>query len=587
MGIIKHNLLPKQRPRKHNLEVNIDLYPYAQDLYDELDSIGIINRIKQIPQLGVIKVPDKMSKSRYDYTILQLYLHQLIRHGIQSELLLTYNNKVESTEFPNIPNHNWSVIPTICDILQLFTIAYNVGHFFNTFTSSRTVTMLAAEDANFKELILNASTNPRYKDAALTILEEKNYKRLHLLNSLLVLEKCAQTKQSVLLATEILYAYINQDTLEQDNKLIYIFHIFKTVRNIAYMAYDLQIANTPITIDLCNQSAMELILKELLSKYNNSQSSTQLVNSISKLLDDTVYNENSNAICYYKISRRMVKLLSRESPYSKKNYYDSYFINLDSVLNSSYSHNRDYNQDHILKLTFAKSSVAIAEALLMELEHLNNTRVGYYDRSSGEQTILISIRKNCDRIQSTTAAFKTLQCVIKSLRQIKNITPSDVRFLLCTKFFLYYFFDMNPLVINPTIHKEICVLCTRGKNKRINEIKSLLKNSIGNEDEKHETQFLLNNLSDDSINDTSICIPASILVYPKSKVGESLCEFDGLIIHPLRKKEQVIFMEAKNTSYKPSYGKNCLVKALTKLKIAYKDEDVKRIGHDAVFKYTI
>ena len=58
------------------------------------------------------------------------------------------------------------------------------------------------------------------------------------------------------------------------------------------------------------------------------------------------------------------------------------------------------------------------------------------------------------------------------------------------------------------------------------------------------------------INDTSICIPASILVYQKEKAGQKLCEFDGMIIHPMRKKKQIVFLEAKNTKVNPSRGKN-------------------------------
>ena len=43
---IKYDLLPKQKTQKHNLRVEIDLYPYATELYEELDEIGIIERIK-------------------------------------------------------------------------------------------------------------------------------------------------------------------------------------------------------------------------------------------------------------------------------------------------------------------------------------------------------------------------------------------------------------------------------------------------------------------------------------------------------------------------------------------------------------
>jgi len=60
MKIINYDLLTKQKSRKHNLKVEIDLYPYAAELYDELNKIGITGIIKHIPQLGVIKVPKKL-----------------------------------------------------------------------------------------------------------------------------------------------------------------------------------------------------------------------------------------------------------------------------------------------------------------------------------------------------------------------------------------------------------------------------------------------------------------------------------------------------------------------------------------------
>ena len=42
------DLLPKQKLCKQILKVEIDLYSYAAELYDELEQIGIINRVKEI-----------------------------------------------------------------------------------------------------------------------------------------------------------------------------------------------------------------------------------------------------------------------------------------------------------------------------------------------------------------------------------------------------------------------------------------------------------------------------------------------------------------------------------------------------------
>lgn len=588
MGKIKHNLLPNQRSRQYNLKADIDLYPYAQELYDELDKIGVIDRLMHIPQLGVIKTSKKLSKTRYDYIMLQLYLHQLVKNNLQSQLRLTYNNSVKAKEFRT--DYMYDIkdkTPTIGDILQILTIIYNIGHFYNTFTSSRAIIMISVKNKTFMDMLLNALEDQRYKDAVSMVIEKRDYQRFHLLNSILILKKCDKNKRSISIAIEILYAYINQAKLKKDSKLAYIFDIFKTVRNVSYMAYDLQIANTPITIDLCNTTAMLLLLRELLSEYNNTQLSHDLLTSIGKLLDDTVYNENSNAICYYKISQRMVKLLSQENTFSEKDYYSEYFFNHDSILNLNYSHKRDFIQEQILKLTFNNEEKSFSESLLSNLESINNTRVGYYDRHKGERTILVSIKKNCCQTSKIIAAFKILKCTISYLKRVDGISAYDTRFLLCTKFFLFYFFDENPIVIKPTIDKEKCVICTRGRSARVKAINTLLKNTVGNEDQRHETQFIIDYLKEDNINDTSICIPASIVVYRKDLTGEKLCELDGLVIHPMRKQYQILFFEAKNTSTNPSYGKKCLKEKLEKLNIKYDSNSIKIFGYDALLMHTL
>ena len=586
---IKHALLPKQKTRKHNLKVEIDLYFYATELYEELDKIGIINRIKEIPQLGVIKVNKKLAKTRFDYVMLQVYLHKMIKANLQGKLRFSYNNYINSEEFGHdyqYPDKK-SKKPSIGDILQILTIIYNIGHFYNTFTASRSITMLSSEDKAFYNLVVNASTDERYQNVAKAILQRKNYQRLHLLNSLLILEHCDTSKQSISVAIEILYAYINEQLLNEENKLKYIFDIFKKIRTISYMAYDLQIAETPLTIDLCNEKAILLLLEELLSEYNNNQSSNFLLHSITKLLDDTVYNENSNAICYYRISRKMVSLLTKEPNYSRLDYYKDLFDDKKSLLNRIHAHKRDYHQSQILKLTFSAESRKQSEQLLLDLDKINNTRVGYYDRHSGEQTILVSIKKNCNSAAKRVAAYKTMKCAVNYIRRIiPNPLPIDKRYLLSVKFFFFYLFDENPVVIKPTISRDVCVICTRGKNTRVKEIQSRLKDSIGNEDENHEIEFLLSNIKDDTVNDTSITIPASIIVY-KNSDGSKLSEFDGMIIHPMRKNNQIIFLEAKNRDKQPSFGKNCLKDKFNKFSFDYLEEDIHVVDCDAYLKFTI
>lgn len=281
--LISHDLLKTQKTRKQHLRVIVELYDYATELYNELSRIGIIEQLSNVPQLGAIRVEHKLEKSRYDYVILQLYLHQLVQENLGKNLKFTYGSGIRLHEFGADESKLEGIgAISVADIVQVLTLAYNIGHFYNTFVSSRAVIMMANANETFRQLLYNGSTDERFSQVLETYLADKNYLRFHLLNSLLVLDKCNPDLYSVKLAREILYAYINEDTLEQNNKLKYAFSIFRSIRSVAYIAYDLQVAKVSFTIDLNDEKAMILLLGELLSQYNDRRSSTQLIQSISK-----------------------------------------------------------------------------------------------------------------------------------------------------------------------------------------------------------------------------------------------------------------------------------------------------------------
>lgn len=586
--LISHDLLKTQKTRKQHLRVTVELYDYATELYNELSRIGIIEQLSNVPQLGAIRVEHKLEKSRYDYVILQLYLHQLVQENLGKNLKFTYGSGIRLHEFGADESKLEGIgAISVADIVQVLTLAYNIGHFYNTFVSSRAVIMMANANETFRQLLYNGSTDERFSQVLETYLADKNYLRFHLLNSLLVLDKCNPDLYSVKLAREILYAYINEDALEQNNKLKYAFSIFRSIRSVAYIAYDLQVAKVSFTIDFNDEKAMILLLGELLSQYNDRRSSTQLIQSISKLLDDAVYNENSNVLCHCGIAKRMVNVLKRDCDFENEDYYADYFLNGNSPLNEKQSLKTDYDKKQILKLTFDKKDGAIAERLFSDLESLQNVRVGYYDRSNGDKTIVLAVKKSITAEKKQKAAFKVLKATVAALRKVGSIKDYDKRYLLSTKFFLYYLFDENPVNIKPTMNEERCVLCTKGKSKRIKNLKNLLETSHAGEDAKHEVEFMESQLVQDYRNDTSICVPASIEVSKKEEPGKQLCEFDGIVIHPMRKSEQVVFLEAKNTADRPGYGKKCLRRKLSKLKVSYKEEEIIVVDHDAVMKYSV
>ncbi len=95
---INYNLLPSQKRRKQSLKITVDLFPLAEELFEELNKIGAIDRLKHVNQLGMINVPRELKKSRYDYVVLQLYLHQIIRENIQDCLEFRYSNRLKISD---------------------------------------------------------------------------------------------------------------------------------------------------------------------------------------------------------------------------------------------------------------------------------------------------------------------------------------------------------------------------------------------------------------------------------------------------------------------------------------------------------
>lgn len=577
---INHDLLRKQKRRSNKTHVKIDIYDYATELWNALSKLEIIDRMKHIPQLGVIKVNKGLKKSRYDYVILQLYFHQIVRKCLKNKLELTYNNGINAEEFCFPFTYPDGVKkPTIMDLLQLFTIAYNIGHFYNTFVASRAAVMLANENKCFKELIINASPCEKFKLTANKIIEDENYHRFHLLNSLLILDRC-ESCFPVILAKQLIYSYLNVSELSNNSKLHYVFRLFKAIRGVAYISYDLQIAGIPFTFDITNEKQLALFFGELLSEYNDKTSIRQLVDAISKMLNDTVYNEQTNAICYYQISKRILKQINKSENFEKQIYYDSLWKDSNSIFNRKYSQNKPYTEMGILKLTFSVEERDIAVELLHTLDKLNGTYAGYYDRPSGARTVLVSISKKA--IHNEVIAFRILKKVVSSLRSISNITSDDPRFLLAVKFFLFHYMK-SPIRIKATIDDKICVICTRGRNKRIKEIENLLSKNIGTEDQRHEIDHLKYCTTLNKSNNTTILVPGSIIVYNSDNPDKMVCEFDGLAIYPTQKENQILFLESKNM-HETGKANHCLCRKFEQLKLPYDKKQIHYHGQD-VYMY--
>ena len=579
---------------------NILIFEMAAELYEVLEQEGLIKKIKETQLLGNILVKKSDSYSRFDYAMMQLYLFQFIRGKLEIKLPAGLGSKYHYSEFSDkniskISDYEQKKEPTIIELLQVMVLIYNIGHFRNTFTSSRAMVEILQSNASLYDNFILNFEHDIHKKIARKIIDSNGYHRFHLLNSLLLLLDMDGNSIAVNFAINLLTEYLLPEK-NQSARTRKVFTLFKLVREVSFTAMDLAIAPVPVYLDIHNDKNLKMLLNERLSEFNDHRQINNLFKGLNKLLQDTVYNEENSVIIQFDITRRMTnKVLKSPSIIEKlsinyKDFITSTEEDNYNTFNKKYSENRDFDSDNILKLSFEGRFQKDIEKLVKELGKINFVKAAWYYRINEKRvTMLVTIKKTANNFSLTS--FKVMRKILKELSNLRKNNKEELfetQILLTTKFFLYYLFDRNNVILEGTIHNEICVLMDQGTKKRIKSIDDLLKNhsDTTNKDSIHEIDFLKKILESETTNELTVTVCSSILVKNKTQVKEDLAEFDGLIIFPNRDKNQVIFAESKNTKKKLNFSVKCLKGKFDKVEIDYND-DFQTINKDCKYIYSI
>ena len=577
----------------------IDLFPYATSLYEVLDKKGIVEEVKNTPLLGNITVRKSNNYSRFDYIMMQLYIYQFVKKNLNEDLELSLGNKVKFKEFENrvieLSEKDFPKTPSIADVLQLLSIIYNMGHFKNTFTSSRAMmNTIKSKEILLENFLLNFEYE-KHKEIALNIIDSNNYHRFHLLNSLLMLCDIEKSNKIVSFSINILTEYLMPND-KQSKKIQYIFRLFKSIREISFVTLDLSIAPVPIYIDIYNDNHLKVLLKERLSAFNNKKQITNLFQGLSKILQDTVYNEEANVLIQYDISRRMTQDALKYSNVEtalRFNYLEfirSNSINAVDIFNKKYSKSMDFDEGNILKISFKHEKQDEIEMLIRNLNKINFVKAGWYFRiNEYKVTLLVAIKKKCKTKKQV--AFKIARLLLNYLYNIQNKDENEHchnQILLTIKYLLFYMFNEHRVILDGKLDSETCVLLDRGCNQRVKSIEKLIKKSTNkNPDDIHEVRVLKEILKRDKKNDIGITVCSSIVVKDNKDYSKKKVEFDGLVLFPNRKEYQVIFVESKNTKEQPVFGKRCLKEKFNKLNIEYIEDDIDVFDMNCKYIYKI
>ena len=564
----------------------VDITKCTEVIITELNNCGFFERLKNIPQLGAIRVKKDLKIYRYEYVLLQLHFQEVLRNR-KPNLKYSYSNSPGNASYLGSTHKTkysgW-------DILQTLTVIYNIGHFNNTFTSSKAFVSLL-NNKEFKDFILKQSDDERFREIVDFIRLNDDYLHAHFINSWIMLERCDQSKDEIKFALDLIYNYIFlKNGVIDDDRLLYFFSLFKQIRSVAYYAYDLQIANQPFTIDLCNDNDVGNFLEAIVTQYDDNTAYIKMLKCFQKLLNETLYNKKEEVIAFDAAAKSIVNKYSKDKV---SNYLVDFVLNENSIFNEKLNISHNYDTTNVLKISFSMDEMELFNWIYQKMNHTESICCGYYHRNNGNKTLVIGLRSNCN--DPVKASFHVLSLLTSKLYSYKrnmneNTEFYDKRYINIVKFFLQTLLPNSQAFLNKTItyDDEKVVFVTRGKKQKIRLLDHILNESKESLPQNNEVETIKGYLEKDNSNDISVIIPCSILFSERDNIGKMRAELDGLVIHPNR--NIVIFFESK--VYKKVRNKNnkaidCLVKKLDQFEINYRLEDIERLGKNAYYEHHV
>lgn len=214
--------------------IEIELYDFAENLYKILKSKGEIQRLQSLAHLGVLQdLFPGIKHSRWDYTIVNLYLIDLLRlEGLSSA------KKVGSLRLSGK------------DMLQTMALIANIGHIPGTFAVEKGIMRAIYQDSTIYDKIIEGSS---FKKSQLT-KSQLNYIFINKLLACLKLQDWIQNanddeNKQILQAVHILAKDLFLNTSDKEHRKI-ILSYFNQIRRMSYQYLDSIYVDLPIVIDL-------------------------------------------------------------------------------------------------------------------------------------------------------------------------------------------------------------------------------------------------------------------------------------------------------------------------------------------------
>jgi len=579
--------------------LNTFLYPNAESLYDFLNKYNYGFKFHNTKQLGSLQYLFKGAHhTRYEYIFLQWTLIHYTKE--------TSNNLGLNTEFSFA---NKRVTPA--DLLQCLAILVNMGHFPDTFAASKTWLHLLKE--NYRGLRSQFKQGLEKKDKQILdrIIQSFDFHNIHIVNALFLLERYRRSSNGnsmVEFSKQILIEYY-----EGEENSTY-WSIYRVIRKIAYILMDSNYAPIPFKIDL---STILLNLDHYEDELTTEDSIFyKTLNQVNNMLEDSLYlfaeSILTSTLRSYDLFNQIMQSNSRafNKTSNIRRLLEPFSRNKEQ-LSLIFRQERDYPDlssvwdfNNMLDIKYFKTDYPIEyfnEIFpndIFKFEKDINSKLGInmcvfsasIPPNRNNFRLAIALRKDIDQSKKITKSLEVLKTVIDIDNDFKNrglkrtnIAENEFKSSLLTFLFKYIFgYQTRYWFEHRYLNKsEMPLFIARGTVKVAQLIRKYIKeldDDIGN-DILHELKLTLAKVEELDYRGLIIVFLGSTKIL-KSKSKKSNCEFDGIILLPMKKKSTFLYViEAKNKPLGSTEAKTQLNKRLEEFLLESLTFSVEQFGH--------
>jgi len=544
-------------------------YPYTVTLYGFLENLNYDKKFHNTNQLGALKNSlHGAHYTRYEYILLQWYLIDKAKELSKGTGLGT-----QKDFFGKLACIDKN--PTAGEILQVLSILTNMGHFPDTFATSKVIlNMLDKNHRKFRsgyKMGLDRNQNILLDQ----MIEKFDIYNIHLMNAIFLLRRYKNRKGSkeiVEFSIKILEDYIDKDK----STFKKYWELYNIIRKLSYLILDSTYASVPLKLEI--SSVISNIENFIENKSIKGESLIDTIDQINVLLQESLYLSSNSIIT---VSQRSSDIMMEVNNYNGGNF--GKISKVRELLDPSYKIKDGYmdffkkiktnyyleiNWDKTKSISLNYNDLDIYNDLfpsnLMQFESDLNKKTGKSyaiigvakNNQSDTFKIAFSFLKNTKNKNKIISLLKFISSVISFDNDLieNNYENNDlflnyerlVKLLLEEIFSKKFSYELR--YENIMNIKKVPYFIGRGSKKisdEINNYINMAKSSFA-DDDIVELKNLSEYLRGLDYHGYIIAFGGSTVIWENSR---EKAEFDGVVVFPNKRNSNFInFIESKNMS---------------------------------------